>query len=74
MALKDFAEEDDVLISDRIADLLHSAVIVLKQAFGGGDAEFLQVSQRSISGCLLEAANEIAQAHSGPFGRGLERE
>jgi len=71
---KDHAKKGCVLVADGIADFLHGAVVVFKQTLGGSDAEFLQIDQRAVSGCLLEAPNEIAQAHADTLCRCLKRE
>ena len=72
--LEQVAEEDDVLIADRITDLLHAAMVAFKQALGGRDAELLQVSQRTIARGLLKAADEIPQAHADPASSGVQGE
>src|SRR4029079_10642960 len=71
---EEHAEIGNVMITDSVTDLLHSAMVALQQALGGGDPQLLQVDQRTVSGGLLEAADEISQAHAHPPGRGLERE
>src|SRR6266852_3663138 len=74
VSLEEAAEIGGILIADRVTDLLHGAMVALQQALGGGDAQLLQIDQGAVSGGLLEAANEIAQAHAHAPGRGVERE
>ena len=74
MAMEELAEVGDILISDGVTDLLHGAMVALQQALGGGHAQLLQVNQRAVPGGLLEAANEVAQAHAYPPGRRFEWE
>ena len=74
MTLEEGAKEGDVPVADGVADLLHGAMIAFQQALGSRDPELLQVDQRAVSGSLLEAADEITQAHAHPPGRGVERE
>ena len=74
MPLEEVAEEGDILITDGVTDLLHGAMVALQQALGGGDAQLLQIDQGAVSGGLLKAADEIAQAHAHAPGRSLERE
>lgn len=59
MPLKQAAEEGDILVAHSLADFLHRPVVVFEQAFGGRDAQLLQIRQRAVSGCLLEASNKI---------------
>lgn len=73
MPLEELAEERDILITHRITDLLHGPVIALQQALGSSHPQLLQVDQRTISRSLLEAADEIAQAHSHAASRCIER-
>src|SRR5207248_10929043 len=72
--LEERAEKSDILITYGVTDLLHAAMVALQQALGGGYAQLLQIDQRTVSRCLLKAADEIAQAHAYAPGRGLERE
>src|SRR5882724_11820457 len=72
--LKELAKERGILIADCATDLLHGAMVALEKALGGGDSQLLQVDQRTVSGSLLEAANEIARAHADATGGSLERE
>ena len=74
MPLENFAEKCHVLIADGIADLLHGAVVALEQTLGGGDTQFLEIDQRAVSSGMLEAANEIAQAHADRLRRCFEGE
>ena len=74
MALEKVAEEGDVLVADGVADFLHRAMVAFQQTFGGGDSQLLQVHERAISGGLLEAADEIAQAHAHAARRSIEGE
>jgi len=67
MSLKQRPEERDVLIANRIADLLHRPVVAFQEPFGCGDPQLLQVVQRTVSGGFLEAANEIPEAHAHPL-------
>ena len=73
MSLEEIAEKGDILIADRITDLLHGAMIGLEEAFGGGDPELLQVQQWAVSSSVLKSANEVAQAHARVRGEGLEQ-
>src|SRR5437899_6750442 len=74
VSLEERAKKNDILITDGITDLLHSAIVAFQQVLGGSNSQLLQVDQRAISGGLLKAANEIAQAHASTPGRGVERE
>jgi hypothetical protein len=47
--LEDAAEKSDVLIAHRFTDLLHVAMVAFEQTFGGGNAQLLQVAQRTVS-------------------------
>jgi len=49
VSLKQLAEEHDILIADGVADLLHAAMVAFKETLGGGNAELLQISQRTVS-------------------------
>ena len=60
VALEDGAEEGNVLVADGVADFLHGAMVAFEQPLRGGNAEFLQVDQRAVSGGLLETCDEIA--------------
>src|SRR5689334_13021051 len=71
--LKQASEECNILVSHSLADLLHSSVIALEQAFGSSNSQLLQIRQRAVSCCLFEAANEIAQAHSCSACRSIQR-
>ena len=71
--LKELAEERDILITDSVADLLHSAMIAFQEALGSSDAQFLYVEQRRVSSGLLEAANKIALAHARAAGGHFKR-
>jgi len=73
VALKELPEKGGVLITDGIADFLHGAMIAFEQAFGGGDAKFLEVGQGAVTGGLFETANEIAQAHADVASERIER-
>ena len=73
MPLEQRAEERDVLVANCITDLLHTPVVAFQEALRSGDTELLQVDQRAVSGSLLEAPDEIAQAHSRTLRRCLER-
>ena len=74
MPLKELPEVGDILIADGVTDLLHGAVVALQQALGGSNSQLLQVDQRAVSGSMLEAADEIAQAHAHAPGWSLQRE
>jgi hypothetical protein len=74
MALENFPEECHVLIADRVADLLHRAVVALEQTLGGGDTEFLQIDERAVSSGLLEAADEVPKAHPTAPRQGVKQE
>ena len=74
MPLEQFAEKGDILIAHGVADLLDRAMIALQQAFGGGYAQFLEISKGAVASGLLEAAHEISGTHGDVLGRGLERE
>src|SRR5579883_2541137 len=65
MPLKKRAEKRCILIANGIANFLHAAMIAFQEALRGGNAEFLQISQRTVAGRLFEAPHKIAQAHSG---------
>src|SRR5580692_7445654 len=73
VALKQRTEERDVLIADRVADFLHRAMVALQHPLGGGNPQFLQIGQRAVTRRLLEAANEIANAHAHPARRIFQR-
>ena len=49
-------------------------MVALQQALSGGDPEFLQIDQRTVTGSLLKTPNEIAETHTYSVGRSLERE
>src|SRR5215467_5361508 len=53
--LKQSAEEDDILVAHRLADLLHSTVIALQHALGSSDPQLLQVNQGAVSSRVLKA-------------------
>ena len=74
MPLENLAEKCHVLIANSVADFLHSPMVALKQTFGSGYAQLLQIDQWAVAGGLLEAANEIAQAHADGFGWCFEGE
>src|SRR5215471_10172615 len=73
MPLEQRAEERDILITDSVTDLLHAPVVAFQQAFRRGDTQLLEIGQWAISGSLLKAPDEIAQAHSRALRRCLER-
>ena len=60
VSLEELPEVCDILISDRVTDLLHRAMVTFEQAFGGGDSQFLQVDQGAVSRSLFEAPNKVA--------------
>src|SRR6266850_768193 len=72
--LKELPKERGILIADGVTDLLHGAMVALEKALGRGDSQLLQVDQRTVSGSLLKAANEIARAHADAMRGSLERE
>src|SRR6185312_17243474 len=74
VALEEAAEIGRILIADGVADFLHGAMVALQQALGGRHSQLLQVDQRAVSRGVLEAPDEIAQAHAHPPGRRLQRE
>src|SRR3954470_22532118 len=74
VTLKERTKKYVVLVSDRLADLLHRAVVALKHALGCSNPQFLQVSQWGITGSFLEASHEISRAHTNSMRRLLERE
>src|SRR5262249_29460206 len=73
VALEKPAEERDILVAHSVADLLHGAMVAFQQALGGGDAQLLYICERAVAGGVLEAANEVAQAHAHAPGCRLER-
>src|SRR5215469_2352491 len=73
MPLKHLAKKSHILIAHSIADLLHGAVLAFEHSFSGGNAQLLQVVQRTVSRGLLEAADEVAQAHAYATSRSFER-
>src|SRR5437868_9732701 len=60
VSFEELPEEGEISISDGITDLLHAAMVVFQHSLGGSHAKFLQVDQRSISGGLLKATDEIS--------------
>lgn len=72
MSLEEVAEKSDVLITDGVADLLHGSMVAFEQTPGRRDPKLLQIDQRAVSHCLVEAANEIAQAHAHATGCGSQ--
>src|SRR5258705_8096305 len=64
VALKELTEKRCVLVADGVANFPHGTMIAFQQSLGRGYAKFLYVDQRAVSGGLLKAANEIAQAHA----------
>lgn len=48
-------------------------MIIFQQALRGGNTQLLQIGQWAVSGRLLEAADEIAQAHTQAPGRSVEQ-
>src|SRR5579859_73655 len=41
----------------------YCSMVAFQHSLGSGDPEFLQVSQGAVAGSLLEAPNEVADAH-----------
>jgi hypothetical protein len=41
MPFKELAEKGNILVADGVTDFLHSAMIALQKALGGGDPQFL---------------------------------
>ena len=74
MSLKYLAKEHNILITDSVTDLLHSAMVAFEQAFSCGDTQFLQVDQRAVSSGLFKTANEITQAHADVLSWSFKRE
>src|SRR5262249_43407875 len=72
VSLEKGAEKRDILITDSVADLLHGAMVALQEALGSGDPQLLQVHQRAVSGGLLKAPDEIAEAHAHAPGSSFE--
>src|SRR5215472_5406148 len=73
VSLEKAAEESHVLVADGVADLLHRAMVAFEHALGGGDAKLLQIKQRAVAGSFLEAAHEVAQAHTNAARGSFER-
>src|SRR5262249_11472867 len=48
-------------------------MVALQEALGSGDPQLLQVHQRAVSGGLLKAPDEIAEAHAHAPGSSFER-
>jgi len=62
--LKKLSEEGYILVANGVADLLHIAMVALQEALCCGNSQLLQVGERTVAGGLLEAANEIPEAHA----------
>jgi len=74
VTLKEGAEKDGILITDRLADLLHRAMVTLQHSLSCRNPQFLQVGQRAVASGVLEASHEISRAHANSMRRLLERE
>lgn len=65
VSLEEVAEKSDLLITDGVADLLHGSMVAFEQTPGRRDPKLLQIDQRAVSRCLLEAANGEEPVESG---------
>src|SRR6187401_711946 len=57
------AEERDVLVADRLADVLDGPVRTLEVTAGGVDPQAVEIPEGPLAGGGLEPAGEVARAH-----------